>query len=60
MGRGLTRREFLWAGLGAGAGLALAGCGGSSTDLEKAGTGGRSYNGPKVKLASLLKKSALS
>jgi len=31
--------------------LALAGCGGSSTDLEKAGTGGRSYNGPKVKLA---------
>jgi multiple sugar transport system substrate-binding protein len=36
---------------GAGAGLALAGCGGSTSQLENAGTGGRSYNGPKVDLS---------
>ena len=51
MGRKLTRQDFLLMSAGAGAGLALAGCGGSSTDLEKAGTGGKSYNGPKVSLA---------
>ena len=51
VGRSFTRREFLVTSLGAGAGFALAGCGGSNSDLEKAGTGGRSYNGPKVKLA---------
>jgi multiple sugar transport system substrate-binding protein len=48
-GRGLTRQDFLL--LSAGAGLALAGCGGSQSDLESAGTGGKSYNGPKVDLA---------
>jgi len=36
---------------GAGAGLALAGCGGSTSDLENAGTGGKTYNGPKVSLS---------
>jgi len=36
---------------GAGAGVVLAGCGGSTTDLEKAGSGGKSYNGPKVSLS---------
>lgn len=50
-GRGLTRQDFLLLGAGAGAGVMLAGCGGSSTDLEKAGTGGKSYNGPKVSLS---------
>jgi len=48
-GRELTRQDFLL--LSAGAGLALAGCGGSQSDLEKAGTGGKSYNGPKVSLS---------
>src|SRR5918993_2652637 len=47
-GRRLTRQDFLL--LSAGAGLALAGCGGSTSDLEKAGSGGKSYNGPKVDL----------
>ena len=51
MGRRVTRQEFLLTSAGVGAGLVLAGCGGSSTDLEKAGTGGKSYNGPKVSLA---------
>jgi multiple sugar transport system substrate-binding protein len=50
-GRELTRQEFLLLSAGAGAGLALAGCGGSQSDLENAGTGGKSYNGPKVSLA---------
>jgi len=51
LGRRLTRQDFLLLSAGAGAGLALAGCGGSQSDLEKAGTGGKSYNGPKVSLA---------
>ena len=51
MGRRVTRQEFLLMSAGVGAGFVLAGCGGSSTDLEKAGTGGKSYNGPKVSLA---------
>ena len=50
-GRRLTRQDFLLLSAGAGAGLALAGCGGSQSDLEKAGSGGKSYNGPKVSLA---------
>jgi multiple sugar transport system substrate-binding protein len=49
-GRELTRQDFLLLSAGAGAGLVLAGCGGSSSDLEKAGSGGKSYNGPKVSL----------
>jgi multiple sugar transport system substrate-binding protein len=51
MDRRLTRQRFLLMSAGAGAGLVLAGCGGSSTDLEKAGSGGESYNGPKVSLS---------
>ena len=51
MGRKVTRQDFLLMSAGVGAGFVLAGCGGSSTDLEKAGTGGKSYNGPKVSLA---------
>ena len=51
LGRIMTRQDFLLLSVGAGAGLALAGCGGSTSDLEKAGTGGRSYNGPKVSLS---------
>ena len=51
LGRRLTRQDFLLLSAGAGAGLALAGYGGSQSDLEKAGTGGKSYNGPKVSLA---------
>jgi multiple sugar transport system substrate-binding protein len=50
-GRELTRQDFLLLSVGAGAGLALAGCGGSQSDLEKAGTGGKSYNGPNVNLS---------
>jgi multiple sugar transport system substrate-binding protein len=50
-GRELSRQDFLLMSAGAGAGLALAGCGGSTSELEKAGTGGKSYNGPKVDLA---------
>ncbi len=49
--RGLTRQEFLFLSAGAGVGLTLAGCGGSQNELENAGTGGKSYNGPKVNLA---------
>jgi multiple sugar transport system substrate-binding protein len=51
LGRRLTRQDFLLLSAGAGAGLALAGCGGSQSELESAGTGGKSYNGPKVSLA---------
>jgi multiple sugar transport system substrate-binding protein len=51
IGRGLTRQQFLLMSAGAGAGLVLAGCGGSQEELESAGTGGKSYNGPKVSLA---------
>jgi multiple sugar transport system substrate-binding protein len=51
VGRELTRQDFLLLSVGAGAGLALAGCGGSQSDLESAGSGGESYNGPKVSLA---------
>ena len=51
MGRRVTRQEFLLMSAGAGAGVVLAGCGGSTTDLEKAGSGGKSYNGPKVSLS---------
>ena len=50
-GRKLTRQDFLLLSAGAGAGLALAGCGGSQSDLENAGSGGKSYNGPKVSLS---------
>ena len=51
LGRRLTRQDFLLLTAGAGAGLAFAGCGGSSSELESAGSGGKSYNGPKVSLA---------
>ena len=52
LGRRLTRQDFLLLSAGAGAGLALAGCGGGSQNtLEGAGSGGRSYNGPKVSLS---------
>src|ERR671911_579771 len=51
LGRRLTRQDFLLLSAGAGAGFALAGCGGSQSELESAGTGGKSYNGPKVNLA---------
>ena len=51
IGRRVTRQEFLLMSAGAGAGVVLAGCGGSTTDLEKAGSGGKSYNGPKVSLS---------
>ena len=50
-GRELTRQDFLLLSAGAGAGLVLAGCGGSQNDLESAGSGGKSYNGPDVNLA---------
>jgi multiple sugar transport system substrate-binding protein len=50
-GRVLTRQDFLLLSAGASAGLALAGCGGSQSDLESAGSGGKSYNGPKVNLS---------
>jgi multiple sugar transport system substrate-binding protein len=53
--RRLTRQEFLL--LGAGAGFALAGCGGGGPQNNPAvqggagGGGGKEYNGPKVDLA---------
>src|SRR5215212_2716591 len=50
--RGLTRREFLI--LGAGAGFALAGCGGGPQNnpaMQGGGGGGKEYDGPKVELA---------
>ena len=50
-GRMLTRQDFLLLSAGAGAGLALSGCGGSNSDLENAGSGGKSYNGPEVSLS---------
>lgn len=54
VGRGLTRREFLWTSLGAGAGLALAGCGGGPQNNPAVQGGsagsGKAYNGPKVTL----------
>ena len=50
LSRKLTRQDFLLLSAGASAGLALAGCGTSTSDLEKAGSGGKSYNGPKVDL----------
>jgi multiple sugar transport system substrate-binding protein len=36
---------------GAGAGLALTGCGGGGTAVQTAGDGGKTYKGPKVNLA---------
>jgi multiple sugar transport system substrate-binding protein len=55
MGRRLTRREFLLAGAGAGAGLmVLGGCGASRDQAAAARTaagGGARYTGPKVNLA---------
>ncbi len=50
-GRRLTRQDFLLLSAGAGAGLALGGCGGGSTNTQSAGDGGKSYKGPKVNLA---------
>jgi multiple sugar transport system substrate-binding protein len=50
--RRLTRQEFLL--LGAGAGLALAGCGGGPQNnpaVQGGAGGGKEYNGPKVDLA---------
>ena len=53
--RRLTRQEFLLLGMGAGAGLALAACGGGPQSNPAvqggAGGGGKSYEGPKVELA---------
>jgi multiple sugar transport system substrate-binding protein len=53
--RRLTRQEFLLLGVGAGAGLALAGCGGGPQNNPAVqggagGGGGKEYNGPKVDL----------
>ena len=53
--RRLTRQEFLLLSAGAGAGFALAGCGGGpqsnpAVQGQSAGTG-KDYNGPKVDLA---------
>ncbi len=50
-GRRLTRQDFLLLSASAGAGLALAGCGGGSTAVQTAGDGGKTYKGPKVNLA---------
>ena len=50
MGRTMTRQEFLLMSTSAGAGLALAGCGGSQSSVQTAGRG-KSYNGPKVSLS---------
>lgn len=55
-GRGLTRREFLVAGAGAGVTLLAVGCGGSGTGPEEAqqvaaASGGAGYDGPSVNLA---------
>ena len=50
-GRRLTRQDFLLLSASAGAGLALAGCGGGSTAVQSAGDGGKSYKGPKVNIA---------
>jgi multiple sugar transport system substrate-binding protein len=50
MTRRLTRQEFLALSAGAGAGFVLAGCGGSQTEVQTAGSG-KSYNGPKVTLS---------
>lgn len=54
--RRLTRHEFLLLGMGAGAGLALAGCGGGPENNPAVqggggGGGGKSYDGPNVDLA---------
>ena len=51
MVRRMTRQEFLLVGAGAGAGLALAGCGGPNNNpavQQAGGGGGQKYNGPKV------------
>jgi hypothetical protein len=55
MGRRLTRQDFLLLSAGAGAGLALAGCGGGPQNNPavqggSAGGGGKEYKGPKVTL----------
>ena len=53
--RRLTRQEFLLLGMGAGAGMALAGCGGGPQNNPAlqggGGGGGKEYNGPTVDLA---------
>ena len=55
--RRLTRQDFLLLGASAGAGLALAGCGGGGPQNNPAaqgatgGDGGKTYDGPKVSLA---------
>jgi multiple sugar transport system substrate-binding protein len=54
VGRRLTRREFLLAGAGAGAGLLLASCGASRNQAavaRSAAEGGARYTGPRVELA---------
>ncbi len=50
-GRRLTRQDFLLLSAGAGAGLAVAGCGGGSTGVQSTGDGGKTYKGPKVNVA---------
>jgi multiple sugar transport system substrate-binding protein len=53
--RGLSRREFLALGVGAGAGLVLSGCGGGPENNPAVsgggGDGGSTYDGPRVELA---------
>src|ERR671917_1786936 len=56
MGRRLTRQDFLLLSAGAGAGLALAGCGGGpqsnpAVQQGQSAGSGKEYNGPKVDLA---------
>jgi multiple sugar transport system substrate-binding protein len=56
MSRRLTRHDFLLLSAGAGAGLVLAGCGGGpqnnpAVQGQGGGSGGESYNGPKVKVS---------
>lgn len=54
-GRRLTRQDFLLLSAGAGAGLALAGCGGGPQNNPamqgQGGSGGKTYDGPKVELS---------
>ncbi|WP_238013388.1 ABC transporter substrate-binding protein [Dactylosporangium sp. AC04546] len=46
----VSRRRLLGLGLGAAAGLALAGCGDDDAGPSTAGNGGKDYTGPKVSL----------